>query len=183
MALALCRWATVAASAAVVLMTDPGGFRAATCRRAGRASTAAIGRVRPGGAAARRRARAVRSVRHTGSTAARRAAARRHLAPVVLMSPRRTADGQHAVAHELRDEAVIARGDAGMAVLVEPRRDRRRPLEIAEHHRQLPPLGLRLRRRRAPTLLGDGTQYPAAVAEHDTELLQIAIAELAHHIE
>src|SRR5436190_8887197 len=35
----------------------------------------------------------------------------------------------------------------------------------------------------ASTLLGDGTQDPAAVAEHDTDLLQIAIAELAQHIE
>ncbi len=71
---------------------------------------------------------------------------------VVLMRPRIAEIGQHPVAHEFGDKAVIARDDAGNGVLigadllaqflgVEPRRQGRRADEIAEHHRQLPPLG------------------------------------------
>ena len=72
---------------------------------------------------------------------------------VVLMRPRIAEIGQHPVAHEFGDKAVIARDDAGNGVLigadllaqflgVEPHRQGRRADEIAEHHRQLPPLGL-----------------------------------------
>jgi hypothetical protein len=77
---------------------------------------------------------------------------------VVLMRLRIAEIDQHPVAHEFGDKAVIARDDAGNGVLVgaellaqflgvEPRRQGRRADEIAEHHRQLPPLGgvLRLR--------------------------------------
>jgi len=71
---------------------------------------------------------------------------------VVLVRPRIAEIGQHPVAHKLGDKAVIARDDAGNGVLigadlfaqflgVEPRRQGRRADKIAEHHRQLPPLG------------------------------------------
>jgi len=77
---------------------------------------------------------------------------------VVLMRPRKTEIGQHPVAHEFRDKAVIARDNAGNSVLigadllaqflgVEPRRQGSRADQITEHHGQLPPLGGVLRRR------------------------------------
>ena len=66
------------------------------------------------------------------------------------MRPQIAEIDQHPVAHELGDKAVVARDDAGNSILigadllaqflgVEPRRQRRRADEIAEHHRQLPP--------------------------------------------
>ena len=70
---------------------------------------------------------------------------------VVLMRAGEAEIGENAVAHELRDEAVIARHHARDRVLigaddlahvlgVEPRRKRGRADEVAEHHGELPPL-------------------------------------------
>jgi hypothetical protein len=72
---------------------------------------------------------------------------------IVLMRPRIAEIGQHAVAHEFGDKAVIVSDDGGDRVLigadllaqflgVEPHRQGRRANEIAEHHRQLPSLSL-----------------------------------------
>jgi hypothetical protein len=93
---------------------------------------------------------------------------------------------EDAIAHVLRDEAVKAayrRGDAGVIAAddlaqvlgVEPRRKSRRTDEVAEHHRQLPPLGLLGGRglgsgnRRGGSgrgsQSGDRFQQPTAVAE------------------
>ena len=124
---------------------------------------------------------------------------------VVLMRPRIAEIGQHPVAHEFGDKAVIARDDAGNGVLigadllaqflgVEPGRQRRRADEIAEHHRQLPPLGLgrRLssgrgqRRIRSGTCTsrqcGDGVDKEAPVADcGDAELFQILGGQLRQY--
>ncbi len=72
--------------------------------------------------------------------------------PLVLMRPRIAEIGQHAVAHELGDEALEACYHPGAGVLIraqhlahvlriDPRRERGRSDQIDEHHRQLPPLG------------------------------------------
>jgi hypothetical protein len=77
---------------------------------------------------------------------------------VVLMRPRIAEIGQDPVAHVFGDKAVIARDDARNGILigaellpqflgVESHRQRRRADEVAEHHRQLPPLGGVLRHR------------------------------------
>ena len=74
---------------------------------------------------------------------------------ILLMRPRIAEEDQHAVAHELGDKAVIAGGDAGAGILVEadhlahvlgiePGGNRRRARQVAEHHRQLPSLGIPL---------------------------------------
>jgi hypothetical protein len=63
--------------------------------------------------------------------------------------------GEHAVAHILRNKAARALDQLGAAMVistddlahvlgVEPRGKRSRANQIAEHHRQLPPLGARL---------------------------------------
>jgi hypothetical protein len=121
---------------------------------------------------------------------------------VVLMRPRIAEIGQHPVAHVFGDKAVVARYDAGNGVLigaellaqflgVEPRGQRRRADQIAEHHRQLPPLRgvVRLRtgrggRRRC---LGggqtrDGSQQSLAMAERHAELLEIELGQLGQDI-
>jgi hypothetical protein len=108
---------------------------------------------------------------------------------VVLMRPGIAEIGQHPVTHVLGDKAVIARDDGGNRVLVgsdlvaqflgvEPHRQGRRADEIAEHHRQLPPLRLRRRRRgrhfgnsfgnRCGGQFGDGIAQaqPMACARH-----------------
>jgi hypothetical protein len=86
------------------------------------------------------------------------------------MRPRIAEIDQNPVAHVFGDNAVIARDDAGNRVLigadllaqflgVEPYRQRRRADEIAEHHRQLPPLrlGCGVGRGRSRHVLGRGT--------------------------
>ncbi len=118
---------------------------------------------------------------------------------VVLMRPRIAEISEHPITHEFGDKAVIARDDAGTGVLigadllaqflgVEPRRQRRRADEIAEHHRQLPPLGgvLRLRagrcggRRRClgGGQTGDGFEETLAVPERHTKLLEVDLRQL-----
>jgi hypothetical protein len=119
------------------------------------------------------------------------------------MRPRIAEIGQHPVAHEFGDKAVIARDDAGNGVLigadllaqflgVKPHRQRRRADEIAEHHRQLPPLGgvLRLRtgrcggRRRClgGGQTGDGSEETLAVPERHTELLEVDLGQLRQDV-
>ena len=122
---------------------------------------------------------------------------------VVLMRPRIAEIGQHPVAHEFGDKAVIARDDAGNGVLigadllaqflgVEPRRQGRRADEIAEHHRQLPPLGgvLRLRTGRrggrrqclGGGQTGDGSEETLAVPERHAKLLEVDFGQLRQDI-
>jgi hypothetical protein len=71
---------------------------------------------------------------------------------VMLVGPRIAEIGEHAVAHVLRDETAAAFNDRSAAAVmggdhraqilrIEPRRQRRRADQIAEHHRQLPPPG------------------------------------------
>ena len=78
---------------------------------------------------------------------------------IVLVGPRIAEIGEHAVADVLGDKpaaaadhlgnaAVIGADDLTQILRVEPRRQRRGADEIAEHHRQLPPLGLVTARRR-----------------------------------
>ena len=73
---------------------------------------------------------------------------------IVLMRPRVAEIDQDAVAHVLRDKAVeppddfgdgavISGDDLAQILGIEPRRERGRPDQIAEHHRQLPALRLR----------------------------------------
>jgi hypothetical protein len=86
------------------------------------------------------------------------------------MRPRIAETDQHPVAHEFGDKPVVARDDGGNRVLigadllaqflgVEPSRQRRRADQIAEDHRQLPPLGgvMRLRRGGSRHVLRRGT--------------------------
>ena len=71
---------------------------------------------------------------------------------VILVRAGKAEIGEHAVAHEFGDEAVVARDHAGNGVLVgaddpphvlgiEPRRKRGRADEVGEHHGELPALG------------------------------------------
>jgi hypothetical protein len=110
---------------------------------------------------------------------------------------------QHPVAHVFGDKAVIARDDGGDGVLigaelvaqflgVEPRRQRRRADQIAEHHHQLPPLGgvLRLRTGRCgwdDRYLGggqtdDGSEETLAVPKRHAKLLEIGLGQLRQDI-
>ncbi len=109
--------------------------------------------------------------------------------------------GQHTVAHVLRDKAAVALDQFGAAAVigaddapqilgVEPRRQRRRAHEIAEHHRELTALGGILwpslgrvsgSRRgwgdaREPP---DRTQHLAAIAEHDAEVFRILVRQVS----
>jgi hypothetical protein len=72
---------------------------------------------------------------------------------VVLVGPRIAEIGEYPVAHVLGDKtagalddrgnaAVVGADDRAQILRVEPGRQRRRADEIAEHHRELPPLGL-----------------------------------------
>ena len=122
---------------------------------------------------------------------------------IVLMRARVAEIGEDAVAHEFGDKAVVAGDDAGAGVVigaellaqflgVEPGRQGRRADEIAEHHRQLPPLGgvLRLRtgrcggRRRClgGGQTGDGSEETLAVPERHTKLLEMNVGQLRQDI-
>ena len=72
---------------------------------------------------------------------------------LVLVCPRPAEVGEHAVAHELRDVALVAADHLAADILIasdhlahvlgiELGRQRGRADQIDEHHRQLPPLGL-----------------------------------------
>ncbi len=122
---------------------------------------------------------------------------------VVLMRLRIAEINEHAVAHILGDKAAKAADGVGDAAMVgaddlaqilgiEARRQRRRADQIAEHHRQLPPLGGVLRRRtgrcggrrrcfgRGQT--GDGSEETLAVPERHTELLEVDLRQLRQDI-
>jgi hypothetical protein len=122
---------------------------------------------------------------------------------IVLMRPRIAEIGQHPVAHEFGDKAVVARDDAGNGVLigadllaqflgVEPGRHGGRADEIAEHHRQLPPLGLATddngtrgdrRWRFSSAKSGNGfEQSPAMATQHHPEILQILRGEFRQRL-
>jgi hypothetical protein len=122
---------------------------------------------------------------------------------IVLMRPRITEIGQHPVAHELSDKAVIARDAAGNGVLigaellaqflgVEPRRQGRRADEIAKHDRQLPPLGhgrtallarRRNGRRRRSGECGNRIEQATPVTDQgNAEILQVIGRQTRQHL-
>jgi hypothetical protein len=113
---------------------------------------------------------------------------------VVFMRPRIAEIGQNPVAHVFGDKPVIARDDGGNGVLigadllaqflrVEARRQWRRADEIAEHHRQLPPLGGVVRRRTGRCgQAGDGSEKTLAVPERHPKLLEIGVGQLRQDI-
>jgi hypothetical protein len=106
---------------------------------------------------------------------------------------------EHAVAHVLRDKAAVALDRFGAAAMisaddppqflgVEPNRQRRGAHEIAEHYRELAPLGemLRLRvgrgrglRRRGPGKLCYRCQDSSPMPEQDADVLEILIGQMA----
>ena len=124
---------------------------------------------------------------------------------VVLARLRIAEIDQHAVAHVFRDKAanagdrrrdnaMIGADDLTQILGIELRRERGRADQIAEHHRQLPPLGVaprceccgRFGRRsrcighgRGSAQGGDGIEQPAAVADRgDAQLAQILGGQL-----
>jgi hypothetical protein len=75
---------------------------------------------------------------------------------IVFVGPRKSEINQYTVAHVFSDDAVEAANRPGHAPVIgadhlaqffriESRRQRRRADQVAEHHRQLPPLGRRRR--------------------------------------
>ena len=122
---------------------------------------------------------------------------------VVLMRLGIAEIDQHAVAHILGDKTAKAADGVGDAAMVgaddlaqilgiEARRQRRRTDQIAEHHRQLAPLGgvLRLHAGRCGGRRqclgggqsGDGSEKPLAVPERHAELLEIDLGQLRQDI-
>jgi hypothetical protein len=113
---------------------------------------------------------------------------------------------EHTVAHVLGDMAVPALHYFSAALLIlpdqlaqvlgiEPCRERRRADQIAEHHRQLPPLGGRGRRRQAGRRIGvprgrglavceirDRTKQQAPMAEGEAELLEVFVGQLGQDL-
>jgi hypothetical protein len=119
---------------------------------------------------------------------------------IVLVGPRIAEIGEHAVAHVLRDKPAGAFDDRGNAAVigadhrpqilrVEPRRQRRRADHIAEHQRQLAPLGLGPLRtlagegRVGAPKLGDRVEQHSPVPEQHAKPLEIAVGQQAHRIE
>ena len=123
---------------------------------------------------------------------------------VVLMRLGIAEINQHAVAHILGDKTAKAADGVGDAAMVgaddlaqilgiEARRQRRRTNQIAEHHRQLPPLSLRLGRRgrlfgnsfgnRCGGQFGDGIAQaqPMACARH-ANVFQHLIIDLGEQV-
>ena len=132
---------------------------------------------------------------------------------IVLVGPRIAEIGEHAVAHVLGDKPAAAPDHLGNAAVigadhraqilrVEPRRQRRRADQIAEHHRQLPPLGLagpdasilprlhklgrrdrRAGAREVRSQRGDRGQQLAPMADKiDAQILQIVGRQLAQDL-
>jgi len=109
---------------------------------------------------------------------------------------------EHAVAHILGDKTAKARDGVGDTAMVgaddlaqilgiEAGGQRRRTDQIAEHHRQLPPLGLSDgsrsggRRRRCLRCVERGNrveQSPAMTTQHHAEILQIFCSELRQRL-
>ena len=119
---------------------------------------------------------------------------------VVLMGLRVAEISENAVAHvfgdipaetadRLGDRAMIGADDLAQILGIEAPRKRGRTDEIAEHHRQLTPLGLGGLWRRGegrPVRAGcrqlrDGAQKLLAVPERYTELFEIRFGELGEH--
>ena len=120
---------------------------------------------------------------------------------IVLVGARIAEIGEHPVAHVLGDKPAATLDDRGGAAViaadhrpqilrVEPRRQRRRADQIAEQHRQLPPLGLGLmltgRWRRCGLLGGaqprNGAEQPFAVPHRDAELLEVGVGQLGQDL-
>ena len=95
-------------------------------------------------------------------------------------------------ADDLGDAAVVGADHVAQVLGVEPRGERGRADEVAEHDRELTPLGLSgrcgPRGRRVggfPAGLasrGDSLQQALAIAERDAELLEIGIGEIGEHV-
>ena len=115
---------------------------------------------------------------------------------VVLVRLRPAEVGEHAVAQvfcnvaveaadHLRARRLVRAHDFTQVLGVEPRRQRGRPNEIAEQHRQLAALrcarrrlGFSLRAAVRPSELGDRAQELLAVAEREPELLQVLVGQV-----
>ena len=123
---------------------------------------------------------------------------------VVLMRLRIAEIDQNPVAHVFGDKAVEAGDRVGDAAVVgadhlaqilgiKPRRQRGRADQIAEHHRDLAPLGIGGLWRQGDgrpigrplhpcrRQLRDGAQKLLAVAERNTELFEVRLGEIAEH--
>jgi hypothetical protein len=107
---------------------------------------------------------------------------------------------QHAIAHILGDKAAKAADGVGDTAMVgaddlaqvlgiKAGRQRRRTNQIAEHHRQLPPLrlggGVRRGRSRHRTLAESSNrrQQPSPIADRsDADVLQVVCRQLGQHV-
>jgi len=119
------------------------------------------------------------------------------------MRPRIAEINQDAVAHvagdkpakaldDLCDAAMVSADNPAQIFGIEPRRQRGRADQIAEHHRQLPPLRGVLRprtgrcggRRRClgGGQTGDGSEETLAVPQWHTKLLEIGVGQLRQDI-
>jgi hypothetical protein len=118
---------------------------------------------------------------------------------IVLQRARIADVGEHAVAHVAGDHSVVAAdhlahpgavgcGYALHVLRLQPCHETTRADEIAEHHRQLPSLGLvarsRLCRRRGRRERGrverrDGAPHLAAMLRQDAELREVAVSQIA----
>jgi hypothetical protein len=128
---------------------------------------------------------------------------------IVLMRPRVPEINEHAVAHIFGDEAVEASDDTGDRAMIgaddlaqilgiEPRRQRGRADEIAEHHRELPAFGFtprceccgrcgrqpwRIGYGRGSAQGGDGIEQLAPVADRcDANLPEVIRCQLRQHL-
>jgi hypothetical protein len=117
--------------------------------------------------------------------------------------PRVAEIDEYAVAHVAGDEAFVVlhpvaagvlerRDDLAQILRVELRGESGRADQIAEHDRELAPLGFPARRRgRGGWRFGNGGrvecaerfQHPQAIAEGDSELLQVLLGEVGQDIE
>jgi len=122
---------------------------------------------------------------------------------IVFVGARKAEINEHTVAHVFGDEpveaahrrrnaAVIGADHLAQFFGIEPRRQRRRTDQVAEHHRQLAPLrgrpGCGVRRRdvgsggRPAAQGGDRVEQQAAVADHaDAQILKVFRRQLRQH--
>ena len=119
---------------------------------------------------------------------------------IVLMGAREAEIGQNAVAHEAGNEAIMVRDEVRAGVLIgaqdpphilgiEPRRQRRRSREVAQHHGQLPPFGKRWprqsRHRRCPRHIGQSCnrlENSPSRSERQAELFQIGFGQFRQNV-
>jgi hypothetical protein len=92
---------------------------------------------------------------------------------------------------DLCDAAMVSADDPAQILGIEPRGQRRRTDQIAEHHRQLSPLcfggnrwrGLGQGLRRLRPERGDCLEHDFAMTEQDTDFLEIGLAQLGQDLQ